>query len=206
MFEKIYENRLWGRSPTAARYFSGSGSLPEMTGGYESFIVDLIEQRKGIHTLVDLGCGDFQVAARILDQCTRSIEYIGCDIAQNLIAYNEEKFVRSGVKFQCLDMTRDALPPGDLVTIREVLQHLSNKLVLVALKNVRLQYATAVITEATMLRPSAVNLDIEAGPGTRDQLNSGLYLDQPPFDLPVVARYEFPCSQTEAYRTVVIEF
>lgn len=205
LFEKIYEQGRWGSSPEGARYFSGPGSLPRWTSGYERLVADLVEQRD-VRTLVDLGCGDFQVAARILARCRRPVAYVGCDVAANVVAHDATVHGRPGVEFRCLDVTRDPLPAGDLVMVREVFQHLSNRLVHAALANIRATYRTAVVTEAIVLQPAARNLDLGPGRGTRDELGSGLYLDEPPFCLPVTRRFEMPCSPSEAYRTIIVDF
>jgi len=205
LFEKIYGNNSWGHSPMKEAYFSGQGSSPEFTKKYEAFVVNFIENNN-IHTLVDLGSGDFQVARRIIKQCSRKLNYIGCDIAQNLISYNIATFSQPNIQFKCLDMICDPLPKGDLVLIREVLQHLSNKQAIAALGNIQLYYEIAIITEAIMLHPVEFNLDKEPSAETRDKLNSGLYLDKPPFNLSVAETFDVPCSSTEAYRTIVAKF
>ena len=65
------------------------------------------------------------MASRILGRLTRPVTYVGCDIASNVVAYNQERHGRDGVRFMRIDVTRDPVPEGELVTVREVFQHLT---------------------------------------------------------------------------------
>ncbi|NJO33651.1 MAG: hypothetical protein HC869_11415 [Rhodospirillales bacterium] len=80
-FEKIYAENKWGRAKNGARFYSGDGSLPKHSRAYEDFVVAIIEADGSISTWVDIGCGDFQVASRVLDRISRPIRYVGCDTA-----------------------------------------------------------------------------------------------------------------------------
>jgi hypothetical protein len=79
---------------------------------------------------VDLGCGDFNVGSQLRPYCS---EYVACDIVQSLIERNKLKFADRGVEFRALDMASDPLPAGDVVFIRQVLQHMSNAQILALL-------------------------------------------------------------------------
>lgn len=204
VFSDIYENNTWAKPADGARYSSGPGSAPEMTKGYEDFVVGYIDRHPEVRRLVDIGCGDFQVAGRILARLERPITYIGCDIAANVVAYNEQTYGRPGVSFRCLDVTRDAAPDGDLVTVREVFQHLSNDAILAALANLRRSFTHAIVTEYQPAVPCTPNLDIASGYRTRDGLNSGVFLSQPPFSLAVLETYDTTASATERLRTKLV--
>jgi SAM-dependent methyltransferase len=189
VFSDIYENNTWATPEAGVRYSSGPGSAAEITRGYEDFVVRFVESRPGIGRIVDIGCGDFQVSGRILARLTKPVDYIGCDIAKNVIAYNQQQHGRAGVSFRHLDVTRDPLPAGDLVTVREVFQHLSNDAIHAALANLARAFELAIVTEAQPVSPVAPNLDIASGYRTRDGLASGVYLDQPPFGLRIIDEY-----------------
>ncbi len=204
VFTEIYERGLWA-STGGPRYQSGSGSLPDVTADYETFVTGYLERHPEIETIVDIGCGDFQVSKRILERVARPLSYIGCDIAANVIKHNETNFGQPGrIEFANLNVATDPLPPGGIVTVREVFQHLSNENILTALANLRRRFKVAIVTEAVYLNPSAPNLDIDSGYRTRDALESGVYLELPPFNLKILERFETPATDLEVYRTLVV--
>jgi hypothetical protein len=102
-------------------------------------------------------------------------------------------------------VSRDPLPEGDIVTIREVFQHLSNDTILGALDNLRPKFKVAIITEAVPIKPAAPNLDIVSGYRTRDGRNSGVFLELAPFGLKILDRYEVKARDSEILRTLVVQ-
>lgn len=207
VFEEIYEQHTWDRQGSTARYRSGPGSDASVTHRYEAFVVDYLMRHPDVQTLVDIGCGDFQVSSRILDALAlkgRRVDYVGCDIAANVVAYNTETFGRPGVAFQVLDVTRQVPPVGDLVTVREVFQHLSNAHIAAALANLGRRYRRAIITESVLPRVATPNVDIVSGYRTRDGYGSGVLVDKPPFALDVVEEHVTPVSDTQHLRTTVV--
>ncbi len=108
-------------------------------------------------------------------------------------------------RFLHANVAKDPLPEGDIVTIREVFQHLSNDTILAALANLRRNFKFAIVTEAVPVHPAAPNLDIVSGYRTRDGLNSGVFPELPPYNLKIVARYEHSVSPREVLRTLVVE-
>ena len=204
VFQDIYELKTWAREATDVRYNSGPGSAPQITARYEDYIVGLLERRTDIKTLVDIGCGDFQVAGRILARVQRPLTYVGCDIAANVVAYNQARFGRDGVSFRQLDVSRDAPPAGDLVTIREVFQHLSNATILAAIERLRPVFREAVITESLHTPCDKANVDLVSGYRTREALKSGVYVDLAPFNLRVIEEMTTQYSEREAFRTALV--
>lgn len=205
VFTEIYETSIWG-TPDGARYHSGPGSEPAITKGYEDFVVRYLEHHPEIQSLVDIGCGDFQVSKRILGKLKRPVKYIGCDIAPNVVAYNAAHHAQPGsIEFIHLDVSREPPLSADLVTVREVLQHLSNATIRAVLQNLRARFETAIITESVYDTPSAPNLDIVSGYRTREGLKSGVYLDLPPYNLDVFDRYEIKVRDEETIRTLVVK-
>jgi SAM-dependent methyltransferase len=204
-FTEIYESGVWARE-SGVRYHSGPGSLPDVTKPYEDFVAAYLDRKPAIATLVDIGCGDFQVSNRILQRLSRPVRYHGCDIAANVVAYNQQQFGHAGkISFHQLNVATDPLPAGDIVTIREVFQHLSNETILAALSNLRRSFTHAIVTESIYARPAAPNLDIVSGYRTRDGLKSGVYLDLAPFSLRIVEQLDSPVTHDEILRTVVVE-
>jgi SAM-dependent methyltransferase len=204
VFEEIYAQKTWAREADDVRFTSGPGSAAAITGAYEDFVVAMVQSRDDVRRIVDIGCGDFQVAGRLLARLTasgRRVRYVGCDIAANVVAYNQQRFGSEDVSFQVLDVSRDAPPAGDIVLVREVLQHLSNATILAALGNLRLGFREAVITESLYVPCVTPNLDIVSGYRTRDALKSGVFVDRAPFDLAVIEEMTTIYSDTEVFRT-----
>jgi hypothetical protein len=59
--------------------------------------------------------------------------YVGCDVVPDLIAEHRRRYVGSKLQFACLDFLEDELPSGDVATVRQVFQHLSNAQISAAL-------------------------------------------------------------------------
>ena len=208
VFNEIYARGTWRPAGSDALYHSGPGSVAGVTAGYEAFVAGYIDADPSIHRLVDIGCGDFQVSQRILARLKKPISYVGCDIASLVVADNQARHGVDGrIAFRALNVATDPLPPGDIVTIREVFQHLSNDTILAALANLRGTFRRAIVTEAVPLKPFKPNLDIASGYRTRDGLKSGVYLELAPFGLQIEDRYEVPVGGNdggEILRTLVV--
>ena len=207
VFEEIYETHTWDQKGSTARYRSGPGSSALVTKSYEAFVVDYLMHHPEARTLVDIGCGDFQVGHRILDALAtleRPIRYIGCDIASNVIDYNSRTFGAPNVSFQVLDATNGSPPAGDIVTVREVFQHLSNAHICTAIANLRQHFGHAIITESIPPNPRAPNVDIVSGYRTRDGYGSGVFVDKPPFNLTVLNELVTVVSPTHEIRTTLV--
>ena len=206
VFNEIYERGIWSPTPEDGKFHSGPGSMPAASRGYEDFVVNYINGHSEIATLVDIGCGDFQVSQRILKRLQRSVRYFGCDVASKVIADNSARHAEPGrIAFLHANVAKDPLPHGDIVTIREVFQHLSNETISAALANLRRNFKVAIVTEAVPVQPTAHNLDIVSGYRTRDGLHSGVFLELPPYNLKIVASYERAVSPRELLRTLVVE-
>lgn len=204
VFNDIYAKGTWRPEGSQEVYHSGPGSVAGVTAGYEAFVARILDADASIRTLVDIGCGDFQVSRRILSRVARPVAYVGCDIASLVVAHNQKLHGLDGqIAFRTLNVATDTLPHGDIVTIREVFQHLSNATIQSALANLRGTFSRAIITEAVPLNPSAPNRDIVSGYRTRDGLNSGVYLELEPFNLTVLDRYETEVND-ELLRTLVV--
>jgi len=178
VFTLIYSERLWGKSPeNGEEFFSGSGSHnPFIVEGYIATIANWISTLGCKPDVVDLGCGDFAVGAKLRRFCGH---YVACDVVEPLIERNRERFKELDVDFRVIDLTADELPDGRVAFLRQVLQHLSNRAILQIVPKLQGKYEYLVLTEH--LRSSAEadgNTDKPAGPDWR-----GVVLTAEPFNL-----------------------
>jgi SAM-dependent methyltransferase len=175
IFSDIYENNRWGGEPGS--YDSGSGSRSDINEPYISALRALIRS-EGAKYIVDLGCGDFEVARSILSP---ELSYVGCDIVPGLVARNAARFATEQIEFRNLDVVTDPLPEGDLCIIRQVFQHLSNEDIATVLRKAR-QYPLLVVTDEQVVGDKADNnIDINPYHGTRRLFGQGLKLEVAPF-------------------------
>jgi SAM-dependent methyltransferase len=205
-FEKIYAEKVWGAASDGSKFYSGEGSSPEASARYEAFVVDVLNRYPHLNSMVDIGCGDFQVSARILKACPRPITYTGCDIARTVIAENSARHATEGVRFTVCNVIEQEPPPGDIVFVRQVMQHLSNGDIERVLERLKRTYQAAIITEAQPTKLIAPNLDIRTGNDTRLPIHSGVYIDQPPYNLAVAEHLDTQTSKHEVLRTTLIWF
>jgi hypothetical protein len=185
LFEKIYEKGAWGYSndPTQP-FFSGTGSHKnEIVTPYLKAVEDFVGKFEKKPNVVDLGCGDFSIGSKLRHLCDN---YIACDIVPALIDFNKMHFDSLGVDFRVLDLIKEELPSGDIVFIRQVLQHLSNRQILNAIPRLCSTYKYLVLTEhLPSNKDFQPNIDILPGKDIRLQFNSGIVLTSPPFNMQV---------------------
>jgi hypothetical protein len=177
IFTEIYEQAQWGGR--RGDFFSGRGSDPLVTRAYCDAIREFIITHR-IRSVVDLGCGDFEVGRRI--QCP-GVDYTGVDVVDALIERNRRLHGSATVRFECLDMVEDELPSAELCLVRQVFQHLSNRQILAVLPKLS-EFSHVIVTEHYPANVDACvpNLDKPAGADTRVMDDSAVFLDRPPFD------------------------
>jgi SAM-dependent methyltransferase len=200
-FSQIYSKKMWGGPE--GEFFSGSGSDSAFADVYVSAVREFLQQT-GARRIVDLGCGDFRIGNRIRE----GYEYTGVDVVPELVAAHDERFSNAHTSFQCLDITADPLPLGDVCLIRQVLQHLSNDEIARVLASAS-AYPFLVITEhfPAASRFTVPNLDKPHGPDIRTVDGSAVCIDAPPFNGVVdrvLCEVEVP-SDRSVIRTVVID-
>ena len=119
--QKVFNNKyifhgwIWG---------SGTGSIYIFNKPFVKFINKFLEDHNDIHTVVDIGCGDWQIGKHF-DLANR--KYIGCDVSDYIIKKTKAKFASANREFLHLDAISDELPKGDLVICKDVMQHLCNR-------------------------------------------------------------------------------
>ncbi|UPS93050.1 class I SAM-dependent methyltransferase [Bizionia sp. M204] len=175
--EQVYTMKLWGGN--TAHYYSGDGShLPELVNPYIEAVTTFLKSFENPLTVVDLGCGDFNIGNSLVQHTKK---YIAVDIVPDLIKHNIEKFKTANLEFYCLDLAKDALPQGDCAILRQVLQHISNTEVLEIIKKLH-AYKYVIVTEHIPKEPFIPNKDIISGQGIRLKKQSGIHLLEPPFN------------------------
>lgn len=176
IFSDVYETAQWGGK--RGEFCSGRGSDPSVTAAYCSAIRQFIAEH-GVGSVVDLGCGDFEVGKLI--QCP-GVVYTGVDVVPALVERNRRLYGSASVRFECLDIVAEALPSAELCLIRQVFQHLSNQQIAAVLAKLS-QFSHVIVTEHYPANPEACvpNVDKTPGPDTRVFDGSGVFLDKPPF-------------------------
>lgn len=114
-----------------------------------------------------------------------------------LIERNRRLFQRPNLTFVTLDASKDTPPPGDIVIVKQVLQHLSDDRVAAILANLR-SYPIWIICDHTPIGDLAPNRDIKTGAGVRSEIGSGLVLTAPPFS--IKPSHTELLSEIECYR------
>lgn len=182
VFDTVYREAIWGVN-LDGESTSGSGSHSlDIVLPYVTKVASLISALNA-RTVVDLGCGDFNVGRYLVGKCER---LLACDISSVIIERNKIKYKDLvGVDFLLLDLAVDELPRGDIALVRQVLQHLSNEKISAFAKAISKDrpYKYLVVTEHL---PSAddflPNLNKSSGPDLRLDKNSGVVLHMPPFE------------------------
>ncbi|WP_027554610.1 class I SAM-dependent methyltransferase [Bradyrhizobium sp. Cp5.3] len=117
-FERIERTNLWG----AATSVSGLGSEDPATAAIREALPSLLK-RLGACSLLDAPCGDASWIGRL----GLEVDFTGVDIVPSLIESNHQRVERGELsgRFLIADITRDALPPADVILCRDCLVHLS---------------------------------------------------------------------------------
>lgn len=185
IFSNIYKKNAWGGKK--GEFYSGAGSHNAYIDDYAHVVSNFIIQN-GIHEIIEIGCGDFNVTNTVLNKLNGpgySYTYTGYDVVKPLIARNIAIYGSSSVKFVCKDSCVGKIKNGDLLIVRQVLQHLNNnsiKQIAEKFKN----YKYVIFTEhqpadkySAVIKP---NLDQPSSAENRLRFKSAVYLDQAPFN------------------------
>ena len=196
VFETIYQNGIWGKNEKGLST-SGSGSHTD------SIVIPYINAIKkvtddhALNSAVDLGCGDFAVGSKLFDMFDR---YTACDISSTILNRNKTLYDKENLEFRKINLAEDDLPIGDIAFVRQVLQHLSNCEIALFVKklNVIKPYKYIVITEHLPFSSDFIpNIDKPSGPNIRVELDSGVILHAPPFQLNYQEKHEI-CTVEES--------
>jgi hypothetical protein len=194
VFTAIYKEGKWGAGPQGD-FYSGSGSHdPQIVLPYIEGVSAFLESLTTPPSLVDLGCGDFNIGSQLRPYCGK---YIACDVVPELISRNRTKFSDIDVDFRCLDITQGDFPDADVAVLRQVLQHLSNGQILEVVPKLY-RYKFLVSTEHLPADPDfPPNIEKPMGAMVRVASHSGVVLTQPPFNLKIRSE-KVICSNARA--------
>jgi SAM-dependent methyltransferase len=198
-FGKVYQTKAWGEN--GEPFCSGSGSRGPVAELYCAFVIKFIRDHQ-VQSVVDLGCGDFAVGKRIVE--ASGVRYTGIDVVPELIEHHKSTVHDPRVSFQCADITNDPLPPADLCLVRQVLEHLSNDEIAKVLANLG-NFSRTLISEGVPVHAKSFNRDKSHGPDVRSYYGSGVYVDQPPFSMPIVESWNFRLLGDSLLRTVLLD-
>ena len=182
VFNKIYRENLWGSSPDGSDFFSGEGShTTDIVDPYVQSVSSFLNLHPGGLDVVDLGCGDFKVGAKLAHLAKT---YVACDIVESLILNNQKNYDIPNVRFVVINGITDDLPFADLIIIRQVLQHLSNQSIIKILLKLESRYRFLIVTEDLPLtRNFLINPEKHTGPHIRRDFGGGIDLSLHPFNL-----------------------
>lgn len=180
VMSQIYDMKLWGGS--TFDFYSGTGSHdPKITNPYLQAVRSFLTSHNHNLVVCDLGCGDFNIGNQLVSLTKK---YIAIDIVDALIERNKKRYKHNNLEFQCLDISKDALPQADCLILRQVLQHVSNAEIKEIVKQLN-RYKYIILTEHLPLGTFTPNKDIISGQGIRLKKNSGVVLTAPPFHLKI---------------------
>ncbi len=169
-FSKIYEN--YGFSGEGFP-MSGIGSSLPQTEQIRQKLPFLFNEY-GIGSFVDAPCGDFTWLKMVnLD----GLRYRGFDIVRSVVEKNRLQYTRDNVRFDELDIVKQAPPHADLILCRDCFVHLSNRDVLKALSNFKKSGSTYLLTTTFICRSE--NVDLVSGRGWRP-----INLQKQPYNFP----------------------
>jgi hypothetical protein len=179
LFNEIYQQGLWSHD---GKQLSGAGSYGVWGKQYVELVTKIITKGE-FKRIVDIGCGDFAVGSQLVGFVDK---YIAVDVSDHIISINKSKFSNlSNVEFRFLDASEEIITGGELVLLRQVLQHLTNCQIERVLKNIELGGATFAIIAEDVPIYCIPNIDLPAHSGfTRGYFlpPSGVFIDKSPFN------------------------
>lgn len=123
VFDDIYKNKIWGDGIIEGGS-SGDGSIPEHNNEYLKFLRRFLKN-KNIKSIVDIGCGDWQLMSLIN---LKNIEYHGYEVSKLVINNNKKRYRNKNINFHLEELDKNTdYKPADLLICKDVLQHLSFK-------------------------------------------------------------------------------
>ncbi|HVV17711.1 MAG TPA: class I SAM-dependent methyltransferase [Polyangia bacterium] len=186
IFGEIYRNDRWNGG-------SGPGSLPGVNRPYVRFIQSML-RLNDVRTVVDLGCGDWQFS-RGIDWGTT--EYLGLDVVPHIVERNRRVYGTPSVSFAVAPPEANQLPSADLLLVKDVFQHLSNRRVQEHVA-VFPKFKYVLVTNCSKKSRHLLNTDIPDG-GFRP-----LDLRLAPFGVPMASVLQYGTDRTLNLRRLAV--
>jgi len=164
VFSDIYANAKWGQG-------SGPGSNPSVLNDYRSFLERFI-RLNDIASVVDVGCGDWQFSRYVN---FGGASYLGLDVVDSVVETNTQAFGSARVVFQKAPADPADIPGGDLIVIKDVLQHLSDAQIMTYRDLIRSKFRFGLITNSRIKGDVPLNIDIQPGEFRCLDLNAAPY-------------------------------
>ena len=148
IFSAKYARDDWGGDGS-----SGPGSSPFNTLAYRKLLQKIFNDDQRFNSIVDLGCGDWQIMKFI--QIPLAKTYRGIDVVPGVIENNRRLYESKNIKFSLINHLNDlnVNSPGsellqgvDLLIVKEVLIHLSNAEIQYFIDNILPNVKFALIT------------------------------------------------------------
>jgi len=169
IFTDIYKTNYWNSRESV----SGHGSETHQTKILIDKLQNLLGEMK-IKSLLDLPCGDFNWMKNVN---LSKINYIGADIVEDLIEYNNINYKKENIKFDVLNIIEDKLPKLDLIIVRDCFVHLNYEQIFKSINNIILSKSKYLLITNFTERES--NQDIITG------YWRALNLQKEPFNFPL---------------------
>lgn len=167
-FTEYYYNNGFGGNES----ISGRGSDLIQTSAIREQLPLLLKEVNA-KSMMDAPCGDFYWMKEVGLNIN---EYIGVDIVKELIEQNQGRYGNDTRRFVVLDVTKDKLPPVDVVLCRDCLVHFSFKHIWAAVTNLKRSGSKYLLT--TTFTNRSANRDITTGNWRP------INLELPPFNFP----------------------
>ena len=79
-------------------------------------------------------CGDWAWMSKLN---LANIDYIGCDIVEDMITTNNQKYRNAKINFIKKNLSHDDLPEADMILVRDLLVHLKYPDIILCLNNIK---------------------------------------------------------------------
>jgi SAM-dependent methyltransferase len=170
-FKKVYDDEVWLTNEYSDVALSGAGSSKSITTNLCNELATIIQQYN-IKNIVDCGCGSFNYLIPLVDFLHKNINsYIGIDIVDHIIDDNK-KYSNNKFNFIIDDIcSTDKIQNADLVICKEVLMHISTKLINDFFRNLKNRNVKYVLISSFRNEKSPPRVDGVSGLGVLFKIN-----------------------------------
>ena len=131
-FNFIYKNKYWQNIDNGS--LSGAGSnIDDSTHNLSIELPNFINKHQ-VKSLLDMPCGDWAWMSKLN---LANIDYIGCDIVEDMIVTNNQKYRNAKINFIKKNLSHDNLPEADMILVRDLLVHLKYSDIILCLNNIK---------------------------------------------------------------------